>query len=418
MEYVEIIGGNRLKGEIRLQGSKNGVLPMIAASILCRGVVTIENCPDISDVRALSDILSFGGIPVSLKGHCLVIDSTDAGLFSVDAEAAGKARGSILFLGALLGRFHQAEIAYPGGCVIGKRPIDLHCEVLRKLGAELTERENGVFAKGCPAGTKISLSFPSVGATENAILASVCGRGITQIVGAAREPEVSELCIFLNKAGAKIKGIGTSCLVLEGVERLHGVTHKVSGDRIVAGTYLAAVAMTGGEIVLTETEGCCIEGISEVLRAAGMEIEEGKDRIVGRSGSLIHGIPYVETAPYPGFPTDMQSQTAVLLTAARERSVICEKMFESRFGWIPELSKMGAKVSRQKNEIEIYGTKKLQGAKVWATDLRSGAALILAGLAAEGKSDVYGYHYVARGYENMVGTLRGVGGVLALKNTD
>lgn len=410
MEYAKVIGGNKIKGEVHLQGSKNAVLPMIAASILCKGVVRIENCPDISDVRDLLEVLSHAGVTSELKKGVLTVNAADAVPFVINREQAKKTRGGVLFLGAFLGRFHEAGIAYPGGCVIGKRPIDLHCAVLRNLHVTLEENEEGVYAKGCPVGERINLSYPSVGATENAILAAVCGNGRTELFGAALEPEITELCRFLNKAGAKIKGIGTTHLVIEGVVSLHEVNHSLSGDRIAAGTYLAAAAMTGGEVTLSGTEGVCLNGITDVLGAIGMKISFEKDRIVAVGSERIVALPYIETAPFPAFPTDMQSQILALLSKAEGDSSVCETIFESRFGVVPELQKMGARITTKGRMAKIHGVRRLYGTDVYATDLRSGAALLLAGLAAEGETNVYGYEYIARGYEDICGVLRQLGG--------
>lgn len=328
MAYAKVIGGNKIEGEAVLQGSKNAALPMIAASVLCRGGVRIENCPDISDVRELLSVLSRTGAVCKLENHVLTIDASEAVPFSIDREQAKKTRGGILFLGAFLGRFHEAWVAYPGGCVIGARPIDMHCAVLRKLHVELEETDEGVYGKGRPAGERIELPYPSVGATENAVLAAVCAKGRTELFGAATEPEVSELCRFLNKAGAKIHGVGTNYLVIDGVAELHGVTYRLTGDRIAAGTYMTAVAMTGGEVVLRETEGLCMDGILPVLRMAGTTIRQEKNLLVATGNDRVLAVPYIRTAPFPAFPTDMQSQVLALAAKADGDSVICETVFE------------------------------------------------------------------------------------------
>ncbi|MDD6035207.1 MAG: UDP-N-acetylglucosamine 1-carboxyvinyltransferase [Lachnospiraceae bacterium] len=414
MSYVKIVGGKRLKGEVKLQGSKNAALPILAASVLCRGQIRIENCPDIADVHELLYALSFAGIKNELHDGRLDLDTSEAVPFSFGQEFAKKTRGGILLLGAFLGRFHEAEIAYPGGCVIGARPIDLHCSVLRALHVSLSEEKDGVYAKGRPQGDRILLSYPSVGATENAVLAAVCGKGRTELFGAATEPEVAELCRFLNKAGARIRGIGTSYLVIDGVSQLHGVHHRLSGDRIVAGTYLCAAAMTGGEVILRETDGVCLEGITNNLCAAGLRIQKENNLIAARANDRVLAVPCIRTAPFPAFPTDMQSQMVALLSVADGDSVICETVFESRFGIVPELQKMGADVINTDRYVIIHGVKHLQGRPVTATDLRGGAALVLAGLAAEGESKVCGYEYIARGYENICGSLCKLGAEIML----
>ena len=409
MSYVTINGGTKLNGELFLQGSKNAVLPILAASVLCNGSVRLRNCPDISDVRELLYALSCAGVTSSLEEGVLELDTSGAVPYFFGPELAGKTRGGVLLIGAFLGRFSEAGMAYPGGCVIGARPIDLHCNVLRALKVVLTEDTEGVHVKGRPQGGRVFLSYPSVGATENAILAAVCGKGRTIISGAAREPEILELCRFLIRAGAKIYGEGTSRIVIDGVARLHGTEYTVTGDRIVAGTYLAAAAMSGGELLLRGTKGVCLKGISECFRAAGMKVRREDDLIFLRAPEKLFAIKEVKTAPYPAFPTDMQSPFAALLSVAEGESVIVETVFESRFGIVPELRKMGADISRDGRRMLIHGVKCLQGAEVTATDLRSGAALVLAGTAAEGETRVSGYEYIARGYEDICGALGRLG---------
>lgn len=405
MSYLSMEGGVRLAGEISLQGSKNAVLPILAAAVLCEGTVILKNCPDISDVRELLYALSFAGVKSSFAEGVLVLDTEQAELYAFGPELTRKTRGGVLLLGAFLGRFHKAGMAYPGGCVIGARPIDLHCKVLREMHVKLSEEEDGVVAEGRPLGGCIRLSYPSVGATENGILAAVRAAGRTQILGAAREPEISELCRFLNAAGARIRGIGTSCLCIEGVSRLHGVEYTVSGDRIAAGTYLEAVAMTGGEVLIRNTEGVCMQGILEWIQATGARFKREPGRLYLKAPKRLQAIRMLKTAPFPAFPTDMQSQTVAMLSVARGETRISETVFESRFGVVPELQKMGAKVRQDGNSVLIQGTECLHGATVTATDLRSGAALVMAGVAAEGNTKVYGYEYIIRGYEDICGTM-------------
>lgn len=414
MSYISIKGGNKPEGEILLQGSKNATLPILAASVLCRGKVILKNCPDISDVKELLHALSFAGVKSRFDDRILELDSSEAFPCFFDSAFSEKTRGGVLLLGAFLGRFHEAGMAYPGGCVIGARPIDLHCRVFRALGLSLSDDEKGVRVTGQPRGGYVVLSYPSVGATENAVLTAVCAKGYTVIKGAAREPEVAELCRFLNSAGAKIYGIGSDCIRIVGVPRLHGTRYTVSGDRIVAGTYLAATAMAGGKIILCGTSGVCMQGIGGMLKAIGAVIERKRDSICLFAPEQMHGIPTLKTAPFPAFPTDMQSQTVALLTMAEGESRIYETVFESRFGVVSELRKMGADVLADGECITVHGTERLHGTTVTATDLRSGAALVMAGLAAEGETKVYGYEYIARGYEDICGTLRMLGAEIVL----
>ncbi len=418
MSYLLIKGGFKPEGEIFLQGSKNATLPILAASVLCRGRVVLENCPDISDVRDLLQALSFAGVKSSFCDGVLEIDTSSAFSCYFDADFAKKTRGGVLLLGAFLGRFCEAGMAYPGGCVIGARPIDLHCKVFRSLGLSLSEEEDGVRVIGTPRGGRVVLNYPSVGATENALLAAVCAKGYTCVNGAAKEPEVAELCRFLNSAGARISGIGTNCIRVEGVPYLHGTHYRMSGDRIVAGTYLAATAMNGGKITLNGTSGVCMQGIDGMLKATGAVMKRNCDSICLKAPARLRGIPMLKTAPFPAFPTDMQSQTVALLTVAEGESRIHETVFESRFGVVPELRKMRADVVCDGNTVIVRGTCRLQGATVNATDLRSGAALVMAGLAAEGETKVYGYDYVARGYEDICGILRALGAEIKLCDED
>ncbi len=418
MSEIVINGGNKLEGELRLQGSKNAVLPILAASVLCGGKVLLKNCPDISDVRELLAALSFAGVKSFFRDGILELDTTETAPFFFGPELSGKTRGGVLLLGAFYGRFCEAGMAYPGGCVIGARPIDLHCQVLRRLGAEVSEEAEGVLIKGMPTGGNVLLSYPSVGATENAVLAAVCAKGRTVISGAAREPEVAELCRFLNCAGAKISGIGTAYLVIDGVARLHGTEYTVSGDRIVAGTYLAAAAVTGGKMRLYGTRGVCMKGILDCFRTMGIQLYRDADSIMIKAPKRLQAIHKLVTAPYPAFPTDMQSQTVAMLSVAKGDSKVYETVFESRFGAVAELQKMGADLSVNGRCISIHGTDSLHGAGVNATDLRSGAALVLAGLTADGVTQVSGYEFIARGYEDICGALRSLGAEIVRSDSE
>jgi len=418
MSYISIQGGVRPEGELYLQGSKNATLPILAASVLCKGTVVLENCPDISDVRELLQALSFAGVRSSFRNHVLEVDASEACPRFFDVEFAEKTRGGVLLLGSFVGRFHEAGMAYPGGCVIGARPIDLHCRVFRMLALTLSEKEDGVRVSGVPQGGRIVLPYPSVGATENAVLAAVCAKGHTCIIGAAREPEVVELCRFLVSAGARISGAGTNCIRMEGVPCLHETHYRVTGDRIVAGTYLSMAAMTGGKITLNGATGVCMQGIHGMLKATGAVLKRTENSIFLKATKGLRGIPKISTAPFPAFPTDMQSQTVALLSVAEGESWICETVFESRFGVVPELCKLGADIVCDGNCVIVRGVKRLRGTTVRAGDLRSGAALVMAGLAADGETKIYGYDYIARGYEDICGTLRQLGADMVLCDND
>lgn len=409
MTCMGIKGGKKLCGEVFLQGSKNAALPLIAASLLIRQPVVLENCPDITDVREMVLTLQELGAVCSFSGSRLVLDCSEVTPDGAGAEQASKTRGSVLFLGAMLGRFSKARLSYPGGCVIGKRPIDLHCEMLRTMGVVIEEREDALYAFGKPEGAGLSLAFPSVGATENVILAAVCAKGRTVLSGAATEPEVEELCEFLNQAGAKIEGIGSGQLTIDGVGELHEVCHRLRGDRIVAGTLLSAALITGGAVTLTGTKGVCLEGIERPLCRAGLFVKQEEDRIEAVSCGRIFPVPVLATAPFPGFPTDMQSVLMTVLALADGESRIYEALFESRFKIVPELKKMGADIAVDGRLATIRGAKVLFGTDVYAKELRGGAALLLAALAAEGETRVYGCENIERGYERIEEVLLGMG---------
>ncbi len=409
MSYVTMEGGNRLEGEVLLQGSKNGTLPLLAASILCKGQVILRHCPRISDVTDLLEALSFAGVRSRWETDTLYLDTRSATPFFFEEGLARRTRGGVLFLGAFLGRFGEAAMAYPGGCVIGARPIDLHCKVFRSMQVSLEERAEGIYAKGTPSGCRITLSYPSVGATENAILAAACGKGITEIYGAAKEPEVEGLCDFINRAGGRIYGGGSNRIVVYGVKELHGAEYCVPGDRIVAGTYLCAVAMTGGEVILRCTKGMCMDGIKGWLEVAGLKLRTEQDRICLCRPRMLFPIKKLVTAPHPGFPTDMQSQMTALLSVVPGESCITETVFESRFGVVEQLCRMGARLDCDGDRVLIHGGSTLHGAEITASDLRSGAALIMAALAAEGRSVLHGYEFVARGYEGICKVFRSLG---------
>lgn len=416
MSYVTMEGGNRLEGEVLLQGSKNGTLPIVAASILCKGQVILRNCPRISDVTDLLEALSFAGVKSRWETDTLYLDATDATSFFFEEELAQRTRGGVLFLGAFLGRFGEAAMAYPGGCVIGARPIDLHCKVFRSMQVILEERPNGIYAKGTPKGSCITLSYPSVGATENALLAAVCAKGVTVIYGVAKEPEIVGLCDFLNRAGGRVYGGGSNRIVVHGVKELHGIEYCIPGDRIVAGTYLCAAAMTGGEVILNRTQNVCMDGIKEWLEAVGLKLRREPDRICIYKPGKLFPIKKLVTAPHPGFPTDMQSQMTAMLSVVPGESSITETVFESRFGVVEQLCRMGARLECDGGRVLIHGGSVLHGAEITACDLRSGAALIMAALSAEGRSILQGYEFVARGYEDICKVFRSLGAKIILSD--
>ena len=415
MSSIEVIGGKRLKGELNIQGSKNAALPVIAATILNKGKTVLKNCPKILDVNHMVKILQELGCVTSWDGNTLTVDSSNAASTSVPEESVTKMRSSILFLGSLLGRHNEVTIAYPGGCSIGKRPIDYHLKAIKKMNVtqEFTGDNDSMihcFSERI-LGADIFLEFPSVGATQNIILTAVLSEGTTRIFNAAREPEVVEVCNYLIAAGARICGKGTAFIEIEGVKQLHDVEFRLSSDRIVAGTYMAAVAAAGGDVVLTNTPTNHLESTIRTLKRVGCTIEATQDRISIHSRHRLQPIEVLKTQPYPGFPTDMQSQLLTVLCLADGESTIMEESFESRFQNVDDLRRVGACISldSKENKVIITGVKELQGAIVEAHDLRGGAALVIAGLAAKGTTIICDSTSIERGYEDICRDLSIIG---------
>lgn len=416
MSVIEIQGLRSLKGEIRIQGSKNAVLPIMAACLLHKGTITITNVPGIQDVFCMKGILEFLGCGCELEGHTLTVDARQLSSCRIPEEEGKRMRSSIMLLGPLLGRMGEAIMCHPGGCSIGERPVDLHIKALRDLGASIqTEGEtiHGVAAR--LVGGDIHLAFPSVGATENAVLAAVAASGVTRIYGAAMEPEIRILCKFLKSMGAQIEGIGTRMLMIRGGRPLHDTVFAVPGDRIVAGTYLGTVTAAGGDVLL---RGIPSDQMRAVLTAAA---QMGATLQYGRSGSeLLVSMKrrpqpiQLETGPYPEFPTDLQSMMLAAAAVAEGTSTVCENIFEARFATAKELQKLGAQIIIEGRTARITGRCPLYGAEVEALDLRGGAALVAAGLAAEGRTRIGGYHFIHRGYEDICRDLAQVGADIRL----
>lgn len=437
LRYLEITGGNPLCGEITVQGSKNAALPILAACMLGDGPCTIRNCPRISDVQDLQILMERLGCSIKREGNLLHLDCKNmTGCEIIGAEAA-RIRSSILFLGALLGKMGKAVLPHPGGCAIGARPIDLHIAALEKLGVQF---ESGAAADCVCASCKrlhggnITLAYPSVGATENVILAAVLADGVTVLKNAAREPEIDELCAFLNLRGAKIRRCKNGTIHICGVKHLRPVCWHLRSDRIVTGTYLLAVMASGGKIRIRQAASKDLRALFPVLAQMGAKLEVTDDSIVLETGNIkrdacwtesvfttayacqevlnletgyaCRAVPYIETAPYPGFPTDLQSPLMAALCLADGKSVICEKVFESRFRTAAELAKMGACIGTDGHCACIYGQKQLCGAVLEAPDLRGGAALVAAALAAKGTTKIYNIEYIERGYEDICRDLR------------
>ncbi len=410
MDKYMIEGGKRLYGSVRLQSAKNTVLPLFAASILTDERVTIVNSPAIADAYCMARILRELGAEITFCGRDVCIESANAHAHAISSALTKELRSSVFMLGSLLSRFHRARISYPGGCDIGLRPIDLHLSALKRLGVEITERDGYVL---CEAerlrGGEILLDFPSVGATENILLAAVKAEGTTVVQGAAKEPEIVDLQHFLNRMGAKVKGAGSDTIIVEGVKTLHGVEFEPSKDRIEAGTFLIAGAICGGEI---EVEGVKAENVSSLLhklRENGCKIHIKNDKIRLESCGRLKCNRKIETLPFPGFPTDLQAQVTALNCTCEGCSLIVENLFETRFKYVPELQKMGADIQVKDRNAFVRGVKSLHGASVMAGDLRGGAALVLAALGAEGNSEVLDLSHVDRGYDDLQGKLKSLG---------
>ena len=408
-----IKGPQRMRGELLVQGSKNAALPILAATLLGRGIFILHHCPRISDVEHMLELLEDAGCRVRWEEHMLIVDTREVCNYRVSGNGAGKMRSTVTLLGSILGRMHRVEIPYPGGCTIGKRPIDLHIRGLQQLGAIFEHQEHTLSGNAeILHGAQVYLDFPSVGATENVLLAAVLADGTTVIHGAAMEPEIIELASFLRKMGADIQGDGTPIVTIKGVKRLHAAEYIIPSDRIVAGTYLFGAMMTQGEVRLLHVPLSHLGTLPDLLRQMGAVVEAEEDWIYVKMERQCRCIPYMVTAPFPGFPTDLQSALMAALSTASGMSFIEEKIFEARFQIVEELRKMGASITSEESFALIDGDARLHGAHVEAKELRGGAALIMAALAAEGETCISGMEYVCRGYENINEDLKNLGIVL------
>lgn len=403
-----IKGGEKLEGIVKISGSKNAALPILAATVLNVGKTTLYNVPNIQDTQMMFKILETLGGKVEKKNNKIIIDTSKINKFEIPEELMHKMRSSVILAGALLGRYKKAIFSYPGGCDIGSRPIDLHLRSFEKLGINVVQNYGNII---CDAekikGEKIDLDFPSVGATENAILASVLAEGTTTITNAAREPEIIDLQNFLNKMGAKIIGAGTNEIRITGVKKLKDISYNIMPDRIETGTFLCLAVATKGNLILENTNAEHITPVITKLQEAECKIEIEKNKIKINSNKKIKALD-IKTMPYPGFPTDMQSVFSAMLTTAKGTSIIVENIFENRFKYTQELNKMGAKITVEGKSAIIRGVRKIYGANVKATDLRGGAALVLAGLSAKGITKVENIEYILRGYENFDKKLRNI----------
>lgn len=410
MSKFIIQGGKKLEGEVKISGSKNAALPIIAATVLNGGKTTLYNVPDIHDVQTMFEIIKDIGGKVSKKRNKIIVDTSKIHTYEIPDYLMRQMRSSVILAGALIGRYHQARFSCPGGCDIGARPIDLHLKGFEKLGINIKEEFGEIVCSTEKIiGTQIHLDFPSVGATENIILASCLGEGTTIITNAAREPEIEDLVKYLNKMGAKIKGIGTDRVEITGVKKLaNEISYNIMPDRIETGTYLVAGAITGGNIKLTNVCPMHIEPMLNKLEEANCKLTIGKSTVQIEAPKRIKAVD-IKTMPYPGFPTDMQSIFGALLSTAKGTSIITENIFESRYKYVQELNRMGARIKVEGRTAVIKGTKRIQGANVVATDLRGGAALVLEALAAKGITEIDNTHYILRGYENIEEKLKKLG---------
>ncbi len=420
-EVIVVCGNGELAGEIQVSGAKNSALKLMAATILGQGCSTIHNVPDISDIRLMAKVLERLGASVVRTGHTLSIDTTGIDSYSTPYELVSQMRASISVLGPLIGRFGKARVAMPGGCQIGARKIDMHLVGLKALGVTF-DIDHGTLIANVPDklhGAHVMLEFPSVGATENLLMASVVADGHTVIENAAREPEIVDLVNMLNEMGAKVSGAGTSYIEVDGValSDMHPCEHTTVGDRIEAGTFLTGGALTKGPVKVTGIDPEYLRMAIVKLKAMGCNVETGDSWIqVSRTNNL-ESID-IQTLPHPGFPTDLQAQFMLLAALADGVSVITENVFENRFMFAAELMRMGADITLEDHHAVVRGVRSLQGAPVSSTDLRAGAALVLAGIMAEGYTTVYGIKHIDRGYEDYVGKLSKLGADIVRKSDE
>ena len=411
MEQFVIEGGKPLSGSVRVQGAKNATLPILAATVLAEGIHKIENAPNLTDIFAMCRILEALGAEIVHERSTLYVDTRNICRHSVPKHLMKQLRSSVFLMGPLLSRFHRVRVSKPGGCNIGTRPIDLHLKGFSILGAEIVETDGIIQCEASKlTGRHMELECPSVGATENIMMAAVCAEGETVIENAACEPEIIDLAKYLTKMGAQIEGAGTPAIQITGVKHLTAASHQIMSDRIAAGTFAIASAITRGELILKEVKEAEMEGLAEHLEPMGVQLSPVQEGIRVKAGSSFRPVLDLVTNPFPGFPTDLQPQTLVLLALADGESRVTENIFERRLKHVHELKKMDANMDLNGRTVTIRGVKGLKGARVFASDLRSGAALVIAGLAACGQTIVHGVHHIDRGYEPLEETLGKLGG--------
>ena len=415
MERMLVRGGRPLSGNVRIHGAKNSALPILAATLLCRGRCILADCPDILDVSAAEQILHLLGCRTERTGSCIVTDASEAENAAIPHDVSGKLRASVNFLGALLARFGEGELAMPGGCVLGSRPINFHLEALRQLGVE-TEETGGVLRFHWPEkhGGTVTLPFPSVGATENVLLAAVSVPEPVFLHGAACEPEVTDLCRFLVSCGAEIVGIGTPELTVRGGKELVGIAYRILPDRMESATYLCMTAACGGEVRLLHTDWHLLRPVLDALRYAGCEISEQPHGILLRSDGALRAMGTLRTSCYPGFPTDAQAPVMAVSLLAEGETVLEETVFPERFRHVPELRKFGGDIVLSGSTASVRGVRSLYGAHAEITDLRGGAGVLIAALAAEGESVLSGTKLLRRGYAELYENLLALGASVEL----
>lgn len=399
MDKIVIKGGRRLKGKVKIVGAKNAVLPVMTACLLSRGVSVIENVPRLRDVTTMGKVLERLGARVKFEDDTLQIDTSGINSHEAPYELVRTMRASIYVLGPLLAGFGKARVSLPGGCAWGPRPVDLHIRAMRELGADIEIEHGYILGKAARLrGATIRFSMSSVGATANTMMAACRATGTTVIGNAAREPEITALAEFLNRMGAKIKGAGTDTMEIEGVKKLNAADYRIIPDRIEAGTYMVAGAISAGDIQIEDCVPEHVDALTRKLEQCGIQIETGKTSIRVKGKRRIESADMV-TAPYPGFATDMQAQFMALMTVARGNSIISESIFKDRFSHVPELRRMGARIKIEANTAHVGYARRLSGAPVMATDLRASAALVLAGLIADGETHISRVYHIDRGYE-------------------
>lgn len=413
MNAIHLCGGRRLEGEIPIHGAKNSALPLLAATLLSADTSRLTNCPHLADVSASIAILRHLGCAVAQEADAVTVDATHLNCGHVPDHLMRAMRSSIVFLGAIVARCGEAVLTHPGGCELGPRPIDLHLSALRRLGVSIEESCGRISCRATRLrGAEVTLPFPSVGATENVLLAACTADGTTVLRHAAREPEIGDVCAFLNACGARITGGDSGTIVIEGVPRLHGASHRVMADRIEAATYLAAAAVTGGTLTLKRCPALPVSPVFAPLEQAGCVITATGEDLHITAPTRLQGLGTIRTLPYPGFPTDAAAPLLAAACIAEGTTVCVETIFENRYRYVDELTRMGARLHVDGRVAVVEGVSALHGADVACTDLRGGAALLVAALAAQGETRLTELHHLDRGYQDPVGCLRSVGAAI------